>query len=398
MQFVNSKKKAHGSFFSETTLLLIRMQGRQLDAVDLGRHERHATNMANLYVERAGNWINLYRTYPGPGPDGKLFSFNIETGAVGFEPLKLREVYPNTSDDQITMRLLELLARVEQCWLGNDQWMHRTQITPSTRKKLSQFLGLLIALTDTSNDPVAVRGKNGVVRAYRKEEDGVAIYEENGTLALRLFEDSFELGPNFATCTDFDTTLDGVIVNLRPGILEFRKNIQRNLAPLNDLITAMDNQCQKALTAAYSAAYSVNPDVSKPELAEFSLDVERYNVIRNNEGWTIRFQTGIGIKDQGIAYWDRRTGKLRVMPNALSYLKAVNYDIKGLVANSDRIVQAFANGIVTKYTELLEAKECDQLGLTRETYHQYLEAYQTAVGTGYKKSFYNFVEVLKAVL
>uniref|UniRef100_A0AB39CCE5 Uncharacterized protein n=1 Tax=Pseudomonas phage RVTF4 TaxID=3236931 RepID=A0AB39CCE5_9VIRU len=399
---INPKERAHGTMLPADILLILRMQFHQLEAVGLYMEsDVRFTNRANLYMVHEGSpdCISIKRFSNGRQNDPFLVKFHCETGRIEYNLNLLREDFPGRGDGQIWMSVLELLARVEQSFLNNDAWMFQTQISRRTRIQLRNFLRLCMTITDSSNNPVPVPSRDPArPKVLRKEGDAVAIYDRNGTLVIRLTDDSFELGPDFSAITDFDKVLDNIVVNIRPDLLKFRQNIAEKLKPLDNMLKYLEKQWKLFAVHAKTSANAADPDLVAPKIPEFMINTERYTVRRTDEHWVVTFPCGVGIQNEGHIYYELPKGKLRVMPKALDDLKALGFDLKGLFANQNRIEMAAQEHVISNYMTALAKSEREKLGLDEPTYDRYMQAFMLARENGYKRTFGDFANTLKQIL
>ena len=400
MHTISAKQKHMHPSLQPDVLLMLRMQFHQLESVGLYMEsDIRFTNRSNLYVIHEGSpdCISL-KKFTENGNSLTLVQFYCETGQIDYNMRLLREEYPGRAEEQIWMTILELLTRVEQSFLTNDQWMYKTQINHGTRRALTDFHRLGEILADGSRKPIVLRGVRQNTYTMRKEGDHLAFYSAQRALVLRVSAESFELGPEFSSTTDFDTVLRSIVESFRPLLLAYRDNIAERLKPLKGMLGYLESEWQMFVNHATSAAMAADPSAPLPKIPEFDLKVEGYGVRRTNEHWVITLQTGLGIREEGHIYFDLSNRKLRAMPSALDYLNNINFDMKGLYANQKRIELEAQQHVVKTFVDVLEAKAIDRLGLTKEEYEKYSKAFIIAKENHYAKDFETFVRTLKAVL
>lgn len=400
MYIINAKQKTFGSMLDERDLLMLRMQFRQLHAIGFWREcGRIPCNRANLYLEHEGEpeRISLMAHVPSSPKSVPLIIFTCATGALSINTTDLEKLFPAEQFSDIIWPVLELIARAEQAFLKNDQWMWETQITRKTRRSLDNFRKLICTVVDQSNQPVTILGRNHHVRTFRKEGAAVAIYDSKALLIVRLSEDSFELGPAFSDCVEFDKILDNLIVNIRPDILKYRKEITDKLRPLETILKDAEQMWKHTVRNAHESARLTNPE-AKCVVPEFTMEIERYVINRTNEHWTVTIPFGTDRFSAGIVHYVLGDDpSLCVMPNAFDALTALKFDIKGLVANKARLESTIREHIVKAYVDGLEAQEIKDLGVTEAEYQVFRDAFIVAKGAGYAGTFQTFSDTLKSV-
>jgi len=374
---------------SRDELYILRMQIWQLYKIRAYANAEHLTTVEGLrvrFVEEDNYRMDLVRA------DKVIFSFHPTTKMIDLDWVAFTEIFPKevAQDNPIGYAISSLFDNLYQDVSGQSQYVFDTMTTPSTRRKVTDFYGLLASACKLSADMMRIGPKYKI--GHRG--DGYVMYDENNMMIFHVSQRRMHFGMGYVTGTDVNANVKFIIDKFRPYILDIRSGYQETPRFFGKILERHYGFAEEAIR--YGANMLTQAQRFDSSRFEFNAEVviaSGSKVTYRREGITL----GYVFNGQFIGEITHRKGNPMATMDAcvMDRVRMNPVMLASLESDMQSALTLYREHVQCQVNFFFEMEHLKGLGLDIETAQPFLVAYKEAQSSGYRKSFAEFVKLIQ---
>lgn len=322
-----------------------------------------------------------------------VFSFHPASKIIEWDPETLDSVIniDARGDEDMGWALVSLFDLIYREHAGFNSYVYETMTTPTTRRNVKAFFGLLHAVGKLSKDSLLGDYEARLIH----KGNGYAVVDKNGLIVFQVTPNTFSFGMGYLETSEIDKNIDKLITKYRPWAIALRKKYSFQVDQLRQLLRNAWYAKRDILSTATNAVRS-SPVRHINFKTEFAYTLNNGTIICfYDDSITIKYNRG-GMHIGNVMFDPNKVHPV-IDASVLDYMRSIVMDTCSIKDDLGHAVIAYAKMITDQVVGEIEQATLKKLNLSLDVGHAYYEAFMKVRGSGYRGDFETFATLLKQV-